>query len=156
MRLEESLLHPAVTLVLLLSGCGGAGVKDAESQARAAQASARDSTSTGFSILSLSKGNVEFVQKRLNGGLGKTKAEEIVTFGQPFQCHTIPAGGEMCGWYDSGMSEGGTSDATQHRVFYTFDHSGKATEWNHQGTYDKHTRREALLPSPSSSSQDNN
>lgn len=155
MRLEQSILLPAVILVPLLSGCGGAGVKDAESQARAAQANARGSTSTGFSILSLSKSNVEFVQKRLNGGLGKTKAEEIVTFGQPFQCNPSPAGGEICGWYDGGMSEGGISDATQHRVFYTFDQSGKATEWNYQGTYGKHSSRDALLPSPRSTSQDN-
>jgi hypothetical protein len=88
------------------------------------------------------------VRKRLDPGLGKTKAEQMVTLGQPFQCKAVPAGGEICGWYDAGMSDGVPSDATKHRVFYTYDQSGIAQEWNYQGIYGKLSSIETMFPEP--------
>ena len=136
-----------------LGACTGAGVTDAEGQARAAQANTMRDTPVGFSVWSLFSGNEEIVHKRLDGGLGKTKAEESATFGEPFQCNKPPAGGEVCGWYDGGMSSGGITDSSQHRVFYTFDKNGKASEWSYQGLYGKHNSRDAFLPQPGTASQ---
>lgn len=144
-----------VVLIGTVGGCAGAGVTDAEEQARAAQTKTMGETSIGFSIWSMSSGNEEAVRKRLDVGLGKSKTEEIVTFGQPFRCNLLPRGGEVCGWYDAGMSDGGTTDSNQHRVFYTFDQSGKANDWNYQGAYGKHSSRDASLPSPGTPSPEN-
>ena len=64
--------------------------------------------------------------------LGKTKKEQIDTFGQPFRCQALPPGGEVCRWYDGGMSLGST-DPNQHLVYFTFGPTGQASAWDYQG-----------------------
>lgn len=132
--------------IVALSGCVGAGVEDAESQARASQARAMEGRTPGSSLWSLFGGNVEHVRTRLDAALGKTKTEQTATFGQPFRCNPSP-GGEICGWYDGGMSLGST-DATQHVIYFTFDGTGKASAWDYQGAYGKHSSRDTSLPLP--------
>lgn len=131
-----------------VAGCSGAGMQDAENQSRAAQVKAMEGRMPGLSIWSMFGGNVEGVRKRLDAGLGKTKSEETVTFGEPFKCGALQAGGEVCGWFDDGMSNGGTTEASQHVVYFTFDLNGKASAWDYQGAYGKHSSRDTSLPSP--------
>ena len=132
----------------ILTGCVGAGVKDAEAQAREAQAKAAEGSTMGFSIWSVLGGSEEAVRKRLDPWLGKTKSVLIANLGQPFQCNTLQTGGEICGWYDKGMSDSPVTEARQHRVFYDFDQNGIAHNWNYQGMYGKHSSRDSLLPTP--------
>lgn len=132
-----------------LMACTGFGVQDAEKQARDAQKETSSGT-VGFSIWSMFPSSREFVSKRLNTGLGKTKAEQVATLGEPFRCNADQAGGEICGWYDPGMSESGVTDASQHRVFYVYDQGGIARQWLYQGSYGKLNSHDALLPSPPS------
>ena len=133
-----------------ITGCvgGGAALPDAEGKARAAQAKSMEGRPPGSSIWALFGGNVEHVRKRLDAGLGKTKSEQSAVFGQPFRCNEVSTGGEICGWYDGGMSDGGNTDARQHLVYFTFDGNGKASAWDYQGAYGKHSSRDASLPSP--------
>jgi hypothetical protein len=138
---------PVLFGIIVLSGCVGAGVQDAEEQARSGQARAMEGQTPGVSIWSLFGGNIEHVRTRLDAGLGKTKKEEMGTFGQPFRCKDLPTGGEVCGWYDEGMSLGST-DSTQHVVYFTFDAMGKASAWDYQGAYGKHSSRDSSLPLP--------
>ena len=143
---------PTVSLSVLLcivalSDCVGAGVEDAETQARAGQARAMEGRTPGSSLWSLFGGNVEHVRSRLDAALGKTKTEQTATFGQPFRCKDLSTGGEVCGWYDEGMSLGST-DSTQHVVYFTFDATGKASAWDYQGAYGKHSSRDSSLPLP--------
>ena len=133
--------------ILVLSGCVGAGVQDAEEQARSGQARAIEGTTPGFSIWSALGGNPEHVRQRLDPGLGKTKKEQIATFGQPFRCQDLRTGGEVCGWYDGGMSLGST-DPNQHLVYFTFAPTGQASEWDYQGAYGKFSSRDTSLPRP--------
>jgi hypothetical protein len=133
-----------------LTACAGFGVQDAEKQSRDAHEKEISSGTVGFSIWSMFSSSREFVSKRLNPGLGKTKVEQIATLGQPFQCSADQVGGEICGWYDSGMSEGSITDANQHRVFYVYDQKGVARQWLYQGLYGKLSSQDSLLPSPSS------
>ena len=97
-------------------------------------------------------GNREFVRKRLDPGLGKPKAEQVAKFGQPVQCTQDPNGGEVCAWHDGGMAEGGTADPSMHQVYYSFDKSGVAREWDYRGVYGKLSSRDAeaqvLAPAP--------
>ncbi len=141
------LLH-AIMYGGLLVACTGSGIQDAEKQAREGQATAAQGRPAGSSIWSLFGSSGEAVRKRLDPGLGKAKAEQITVFGQPFGCNQLPTGGEICGWYDAEMSEGGLSEANQHRVFYTYNQSGIALEWTYQGMYGKYSSVEAKLPTP--------
>lgn len=134
--------------IFVLSGCAGAGVQDAEVQARLGQARTMEGRTPGLSIWSMFGGNIERVRKRLDAGLGKTKPEEAITFGEPFRCDALQTGEEVCGWFDAGMSDGGTTEASQHLVYFTFDPSKKASAWDYQGAYGKHSSRDASLPLP--------
>jgi hypothetical protein len=138
----------------LLTACqgGGFGVPDADTKARETQQKAAPAAGTGFSVWSMFASSKEAVRKRLEPGLGKPKAELIKTFGEPFQCNQQTRGGETCGWYDGGLAEGGSSDARQHRVYYTFDQTGLAHDWDYDGIYGKLNSREATLPTPPPSS----
>jgi hypothetical protein len=141
-----------IFLVLLCAGiltsCAGAGLQDAEDQAREGQAKAAQGSTTGFSIWSMFGSSEEAVRKRLDLSLGKTKAELIASLGQPFQCNPLQTGGEICGWYDKGMSDSPVTEASQHRIFYAIDQNGIARDWNYQGMYGKHSSRDSLLPTP--------
>ena len=146
-------------VVGMLAGCTGPGfgVKDAETKGGDGQAPAPakqhllvpDKT-PGFSIWSMFGGNREFVRKRLDPGLGKPKAEQIAKFGQPVQCTPDPKGGEVCAWHDAGMAEGGTADPSMHQVYYSFDKSGVAREWDYRGVYGKLSSRDAEPQAPAS------
>lgn len=101
----------------------------------------------GFSIWSMFGSNKDFVRKRLDPGIGKPKMEQVAKMGEPVQCTPNPKGGEVCLWHDKGMAEGGTSDPSMHQVYYSFDASGVAREWDYRGVYGKLSSRD---PAPTS------
>jgi hypothetical protein len=143
-----------VLLVLsagMMTACAGTGVNDAERQSREAQTKAAEQSTTGFSVWSMFGSSERAVRKRLDPGLGKTKSDLITSFGQPFQCNPAQPAGEICGWYDRRMSEGIATEASAHRVFYTFDSSGIARDWHYQGVYGKHSSSDVVLQPPPAS-----
>jgi len=144
---------------IVFVGCQGPGygVKEGEQKTEAGQPAGTSSTTPaassdsppgvpdktpGFSIWSLSGGNKEFVRKRLDPGIGKPKTEQVTKMGEPVQCTPNPKGGEVCLWHDKGMAEGGTSEASMHQVYYSFDKTGVAREWDYRGVYGKLSSRD--------------
>src|SRR5574341_1376748 len=140
----------------LVTGCQGPGYgvkdggKDAGQKPDAAPAatsaeapSAVPDRTPGFSIWSIFGGNKDFVRKRLDPGVGKSKTEQIAKFGQPVKCTPDPKGGEVCLWHDQGMAEGGTADPSMHQVYYSFDKGGVAQRWDYRGVYGKLSSRDA-------------
>lgn len=131
----------------------GYGVKEGEQKTEAGQPAGTASATSdsppgvpdktpGFSIWSLSGGNKDFVRKRLDPGIGKPKSEQVAKMGEPVQCTPNPKGGEVCQWHDKGMAEGGTSEASMHQVYYSFDKGGVAREWDYRGVYGKLSSRD--------------
>jgi hypothetical protein len=152
----------AGTVVLLLAACQGPGYgvkegprdggKEGGQQAAAAPATASAEAppagvpdrTPGFSIWSIFGGNKDFVRKRLDPGVGKSKADQVARLGQPVQCTPDPKGGELCLWHDQGMAEGGTADPSMHQVYYSFDKGGVARRWDYRGVYGKLSSADAV------------
>ena len=146
-------------VMLLLVGCQGPGYGVKETDQKADQKTDTGSTASspsteapagvpdktpGFSIWSMFGSNKEFVRKRLDPWLGKSKAELVAKLGDPVQCTPNPKGGVVCLWHDKGMAEGGTSDPSMHQVYYSLDAQGVAREWDYRGVYGKLSSRDAV------------
>ena len=149
--------HIGLVVVSLVACQGpGYGVKEADQKADQKTDTAPSSSASseapagvpdktpGFSIWSVFSGNKEFVRKRLDPWLGKSKAELVAKLGDPVQCTPNPKGGTVCLWHDKGMAEGGTSEPSMHQVYYSLDDQGVAREWDYRGVYGKLSSRDAL------------
>lgn len=146
-------MNPVLLLglfLLTIPGCTGFGVQDAEMRSRAAHADWDRVAPPSSSIWSMFGSSGESVRKRLDPGLGKAKTDQIAALGEPFGCAPVQTDEEICGWYDQGMSDSKTVEASRHQVFYLYNQRGIARQWLYRGLYGKYTSLDLALPAPSS------
>ncbi len=133
---------------VLLTGCTGFGVPNAEEQAR--EGHRAYPTKPGNSVFTALSSGSRVVETRLSPGIGKSKDEHIRMFGQPFQCIRPSQGSEICGWQDPKISEG-ASGGSEELAYYVYDERGVAFAWYYRGAYGNRNSLDAILPVPAPS-----